>query len=129
MDKLTAWRSPRVWAPLAAGIIIAAVLYAMGENDDAPGLVLIGMLSAIILFFWGLYNAASATARAVIPALACWAIGGWGAVFTASIALDGEVSDAPGVGVLIALISAAFLLVGFRFWHTRAPRVAAHGQP
>lgn len=103
--------------------MIGGTLFILGENDDSPGLVAIGFLAAIGLFFLGLHNVASTTTRARIPSLVCWSLGGFGALLTIAMACDREFSDAPGVAVAIALISGGFLVVGARFWH-RTPHRA-----
>lgn len=105
---------PRVWVPTIMGLLIGLFLYIMGENDDAPGLVLIGFIAAIVLVFYGIYNAASGVKKGLIPAILCFCLCAFGVVGTIVLAVEGEFADSPGISIFIGLICLGLLMVGIK---------------
>ncbi|TCL54089.1 hypothetical protein EDD76_1225 [Kineothrix alysoides] len=105
---------PRVWLPATVGILIGTVLLIMGENDDAPGLVLIGFIAAIVLVFYGIYNAAAGVKKGLIPAILCFFLFAFGVFGTIALAIEGEFADSPGIIIFIGLICMGLLMVGIR---------------
>lgn len=103
---------PRVWLPAFSGMLIGLVLFALGENDDAPGLVLIGFITAIILVFWGIYNAASGVKKRLIPAVLCFLLSAFGILWSIVLAIEGEFNDSPGILIFAGLICIGLLIVG-----------------
>lgn len=110
---------PRVWLPAIVGLLIGSVLFIIGENDDAPGLTLIGFVAAIVLVFYGMYNAAEGVKKSLIPAVLCFVLCAFGVLGTIVLAIDGEFEDSPGISIFIGLICAGFLLVGIRLLKNR----------
>jgi len=106
---------PKIWLPIVLGLIVAGILAVMGENDDAPGLVMIGFVSAIGLLFYGAYNLAAESRRSLIAAAFFVSLSAFGVLHTIVVWLEGELDDSPGVGVLIVLISLCLGLIGLRF--------------
>lgn len=106
---------PRVWLPAAIGILIGLVLIIIGENDDAPGLMLIGFISAIVLVFLGIYNAASTVQKGIIPSILCFLLGAFGVVWTITLAIEGEFDDSPGLIIFAILICTGLFIVGLQF--------------
>lgn len=105
---------PRVWLPALAGIFIGLGLFIAGENDDAPGLVLIGFIAAIVLVFYGIYNAATGVKKGLVPSLLCFFLCAFGVVWTVALAVEGEFSDSPGILIFAGLICIGLLIVGIR---------------
>lgn len=104
----------RVWLPAALGIAIGLVLFLLGENDDAPGLVLVGFVAAIILVFYGAYNAASEVKKGFVPAMLCFLLSALGAFWAIVLAVEGEFADSPGILLFVGLICLGLLVVGLR---------------
>lgn len=105
---------PRVWLPALLGMLIGLVLFIIGENDDAPGLVLIGFVAAIVLVFYGIYNAASGVKKGLIPAILCLFLSAFDIIWTIVLAVEGEFSDSPGIIIFAGLICIGLLIVGIR---------------
>ena len=105
---------PRVWLPTLSGLLIGLVLFIMGENDDAPGLVLIGFIAAIVLVFWGIYNAAAGIKKGLIPAILCFLLSAFGVCWTVALYIDGEFADSPGISIFFGLICIGLVIVGVR---------------
>lgn len=105
---------PRVWLPALLGILIGLVLFIMGENDDAPGLVLIGFIVAIVLVFCGIYNAAAGVKKGLLPAILCFFLSAFGVIWTVALAIEGEFGDSPGIIIFVGLICIGLLIVGIR---------------
>lgn len=104
----------RVWLPALLGILIGLALFIMGENDDSPGLVLIGFIAAIVLVFYGIYNAAAGVKKGMIPAILCFFLSAFGVLWTIALAIEGEFSDSPGIIIFAGLICIGLLIVGIR---------------
>ena len=104
----------KVWLPVMIGILIAVVLFIVGENDDAPGLGIIGITSAIVVFFYGLYNFVSYGQKSWIMAIMLILLSVLVTVFIIVLALDGEFVDSPGIAVFMAMIATALLGVGLK---------------
>jgi hypothetical protein len=111
---------PKVWLPTVIGLLVAGVLFLIGESDDdAPGLVLIGLIAAIILVFWGLYNAANGVKKGLIPAIGSFCLVAFGVLWTIILAIEGEFSDSPGMLIFAALIWVGLTVVGCRLLKSR----------
>lgn len=110
---------PKIWLPILLGLIIAGVLAAIGENDDAPMLTLLGFISTILLLFYGIYNVAAESKRSFIVGILLFVLSVVGIAHTIILWFEGEYSDSPGVGVLIVLISIGFTIVGAKFVRKR----------
>lgn len=108
------YSKPKVWLPIFLGVLIAGLLFLMGENDDAPGLVLIGFIVATISVFLGIYNAASETKKGFVPAILCFFLAVFGAVWTIILYFEGEFADTPGIIIFSAIICFGLLAVGIR---------------
>jgi heme/copper-type cytochrome/quinol oxidase subunit 4 len=105
---------PHIYLPILFGVSIGAVLYALGENDDAPGLALIGFVLAIVLIFVGVYNAVSSLKKNLVVALACFCLSLSGIITTVVLYLDGEFNDTPGYMIFAGIIIIGLILVGIK---------------
>jgi len=65
------------------------------------------------------YNIAAESRRSVIAAAFFLLLGAFGIMHTVVVWLEGELSDSPGVGVLIVLISLCLAAIGIRFLRNR----------
>ena len=60
---------PKVILPVILGIVIGGLLFALGENDDAPGLCAIGLSVGFILIMLGINKTGIIKKGLLIPIL------------------------------------------------------------
>lgn len=97
--------------PILIGAFIGSVLFAVGEAEDAPGLCLIGIVSAFLLTVFALYNAGVIRKKFIFPGM-LFCFGGGGSVMSLILLLDGEFEDKPYLGVIGIIIGAVLAVIG-----------------
>ncbi len=110
---------PKIWLPILCGLSIVGIFVAIGENDDAPMFTLLGLISAILLLFYGIYNVAAESKRSLPVGILFFMLSAIGIALTIILWFKGEYSDSPGVCGLIVMISLGFGMVGAKFVRKR----------
>lgn len=100
--------------PCLLGADICAVLFILGEAEDAPGLCFIGLIAAFLLILRGIYHAGVMRKGVHIP-IVLLVFGAIGIVFPYVLLLDGEITGAAPVAIGniigIALTAAALIRI------------------
>ncbi|MDR2793491.1 MAG: hypothetical protein LBB61_07485 [Treponema sp.] len=102
----------KIMAPVIAGITGGAVLFVLGEIDDAPGLCAIGIALCIGLLYWGLRNAHTINRHiqpsVILPPL----IGLTGIIWIAQYLMGGVFDEPPGLILTGGIGSAGLAAAG-----------------
>ncbi len=102
---------PKVLAPILAGLAVAALLFFLGNAQDAPGLSLIGFVAGFLLILWGIYNAGVLKKEFILPLLLlCFGPGG--VTLSIALLLDGEFGDATWLGYTGIALGVLLLVLG-----------------
>lgn len=56
MATMKKFIKPMALLPILIGVVVGALLFMLGDADDAPGLSFIGLAAAFLLIMWGVYN-------------------------------------------------------------------------
>ncbi len=102
---------PKTILLTAAGVIIGSVLFWMGEADDAPGLCLIGLLTAFVLIMRGIYFANVIRKGLHIP-IVLFVFGAVGLILPIILILDGEIRILSVTTVLGEVLGFVLILFG-----------------
>jgi len=82
--------------PVIIGIIIGTALFIFGEDSDAPGVCLIGLIIAFLLIMLGVYKAGIVNkGRLAVILPLCFGTGS--ILLSVVLQLDGELSEMPAV--------------------------------
>lgn len=81
------------------GLLVAGVLFWLGDMDDAPGLSFIGLAAGFLLVMRGIYHTKIIKAGHHIPIILC-VFGAVGILFPIVLYLDGELEGLPMVAVI-----------------------------
>ena len=109
--EIKRFAKPSTLLPIVIGLIIGAVLFRLGDMDNAPGLSLIGLVIAFFLIMWGIYNAGVIKKGLLVPIMLLSF--GAGAIFVSVLFLiDGEFEDNPGMVLVGAALSLVLICAG-----------------
>lgn len=111
---------PVTLLPILIGVAVGALLYMLGDADDAPGLSLVGLVAAFLLIMWGVYNAGVIKKGFLAPILLlCFGAGG--ILLSVVLLLDGEFEETPGIAFIGAALGVALIVIGtIRFRKAKA---------
>lgn len=97
--------------PIAIGLIIGALLFTLGMADDAPGMSLIGLVIAFLLFVLAVRNADIVPKGYLLPiVLICFGIGG--VLLSVGWFMDSEFDSIPQFPIVALCLGIALLCVG-----------------
>jgi hypothetical protein len=99
--------------PVIAGITGGAVLFVLGEIDDAPGLCAIGMALCIGLLYWGLRNAHKMNRHIKPSVILPLLLGLAGILWIAQYLTGGVFNEPPGLILIGGIGSVGLAAAGF----------------
>lgn len=102
---------PSVILPIAIGVIVGALLFALGMADDAPGMCLIGLIVAFLLFVLAAKNSKLVPKGYLLPiVLMCFGAGG--VLLSIGWFMDSEFDNTPQFPIIALCLGIALLCVG-----------------
>jgi uncharacterized membrane protein len=102
---------PMIILPIILGLVIGGLLFAFGEQEDAPGLCAIGIAAGFILIMIGINRTGMIKKGLLLPILLFF-FAVFIASITTSIMLDGELGDKPWYSVFVYVAAFILLLLG-----------------
>lgn len=102
---------PMTLLPILIGAAVGAILFMLGDADDAPGLILVGLAVGFLLIMCGVYNTGAIKKGFLAPILMlCFGVGG--ILFSVILLLDGEFEESPGIALIGVALGAILIAIG-----------------
>lgn len=102
---------PATLLPILIGVAVGALLFILGDADDAPGLSLIGLVVAFLLIMWGIYNA-GAIKKGLLAPILLFCFGAGGILLSVALLLDGEFEESPGMALIGIALGVVLIVIG-----------------
>jgi hypothetical protein len=102
---------PMIILPIILGLVIGGLLFAFGEQEDAPGLCAIGIAAGFILIMIGI-NRTGLIKKGLLFPILLFFFAAFIASLTLSILLDGELGDKPWHSAFGFVAAFILLLLG-----------------
>lgn len=108
---LKKFAKPVTLLPILIGVAVGALLFMLGDADDAPGLSLVGLATAFLLIMWGVYNSGVIKKGLLEPVL-LFCFGAGGILLSVVLLLDGEFEKSPGMAFIGVVLGVALIVIG-----------------